>query len=67
MVSKLADRPVRERLFLQIGDVVRAGPFKNLLGAINFVAIFRVHRNQNVALFDGPHNVWPHIPGCPFL
>lgn len=29
---------------------MRTGPFENLLGAINFVAILRMHRNKNVAL-----------------
>ena len=29
-----------------------AGPFKNLFGALPFVTVFRVDRDENVALFD---------------
>ena len=31
---------------------MRAGTLKDILCALNFVAVFRVHRNENISLFD---------------
>ena len=42
---------VRNTFFPGIGNVVRAGAFKNFFHAIAFPAIFRVHGNENVAAF----------------
>jgi hypothetical protein len=38
-----------------VRDVVRAGPFKNLFCTLHFIAVFRVHGNQNVALLNLEH------------